>query len=113
MAHPGNELVDAGAAVVADAAVARPRDGRDRIRDARPTSEHLKAAEAALREGNRLRQLAEADLALKDEPKNARAKYLLADALIKGGDTERGCAMLRALVRYPLASSRANAANCP
>ena len=113
VAHPGNELVDAGAAVVADAAVARPRDGRDRIRDARPTSEHLKAAEAALREGNRLRQLAEADLALQEDPRNPRAKYLLADALIKGGDLDRGCGMLRALGRYPLAIARASAAKCP
>ena len=32
---------------------------------------------------------------------------------IKGGDNERGCSMLRALVRYSLAIARANAANCP
>ena len=105
-------VVDAAVAPTVDAAVARPvRDVR--VKPESKPNEHLKNAEAALREGNRLRQLAEADLALKDEPKNARAKYLLADALIKGGDTERGCAMLRALVRYPLASSRANAANGP
>ena len=95
-----------------DAAVVRPaRDAR--VRDPKPDNEHLKAAEAALRTGNRLRQLAEADLALGEDPRNVRAKYLLADALIKGGDNERGCSVLRGLGRYPLALARANAANCP
>ncbi len=114
--------VDAGVAVDApvaakavDAAIVPARDAR--VRDPKPTGKadnvHLKNAEAALREGNRLRQLAEADLALKDDPKNVRARYLLADALIKGGDMERGCSTLRALGRYPLAIARAKAANCP
>ena len=107
-----NAPSDAGVSAPVDASVVRPtRDAR--VPSAKPTNEHLKAAEAALRDGNRLRQLAEADLALKDDPKNVRAKYLLADALIKGGDNERGCTMLRALGRYSLAIARANAANCP
>ncbi|MBL0213121.1 MAG: protein kinase [Myxococcales bacterium] len=78
-----------------------------------PAAEHLRAAEDALRQNNRLRQLAEADLALKADPRNVRAKYLLADALIKGGDLDRGCAYLRGLGRNPLATARATAANCP
>ena len=107
-----NAPSDAGVSAPVDASVVRPtRDAR--VPSAKPTNEHLKAAVAALRDGNRLRQLAEADLALKDDPKNVRAKYLLADALIKGGDNERGCTMLRALGRYSLAIARANAANCP
>lgn len=77
------------------------------------TNEHLKAAEDAMKQGNRLRQLAEADLALQAEPKSARAKYLLADALIKGGDLDRGCAYLRELGRNPLAVARASVAKCP
>jgi cytochrome c-type biogenesis protein CcmH/NrfG len=74
---------------------------------------HLKKAEAALRAGNRLGQLAEADLALEADPRNVRAKYLLADALIQGGDLDRGCKYLRALGRNPLAVARAKSAKCP
>ncbi|HEY4180791.1 MAG TPA: protein kinase [Kofleriaceae bacterium] len=76
-------------------------------------STHLKAAEQAQRDDNRLKQLAEADQALQADPKNARAKYLLADALIKTGDVDRGCTLLKGLGRYPLAIARANAAQCP
>ena len=75
--------------------------------------EHLRAAEEALQVNNRLRQLVEADLALQADPRSVRAKYLLADALIKGGDLDRGCAHLRALGRYALAVARASVANCP
>ncbi len=74
---------------------------------------HLKNAEAAVRAGNRLGQLAEADLALKADPRNVRAKYLLADALIQGGDLDRGCKYLRQLGRNPLAVARAKSAKCP
>jgi len=74
---------------------------------------HLKNAEAAVRAGNRLGQLAEADLALKADPRNVRARYLLADALIQGGDLDRGCKYLRALGRNPLAVARAKSAKCP
>ena len=74
---------------------------------------HLEAAEAALRDDNRLRQLAEADLALKADPRSARARYLLADALLKTGDLERGCASLRQLGRSTMAVTRASAAHCP
>ena len=81
--------------------------------DKGPAETALKAAEAALRSGNRLGQLAEADLALAEDPKNVRARYLFADALIKGGDVEAGCTYLRALGRNPLALARAKAASCP
>ncbi|MGE0869443.1 MAG: serine/threonine-protein kinase [Kofleriaceae bacterium] len=74
---------------------------------------HLRAAEEALRTGNRLRQLSEADLALEADPRNVRARYLLADALIKGGDLDRGCEHLRLLGRNSLALARARAAKCP
>ncbi|MGE0545428.1 MAG: protein kinase [Kofleriaceae bacterium] len=74
---------------------------------------HLRAAEEALRTGNRLRQLSEADLALEADPRNVRARYLLADALIKGGDLDRGCEHLRLLGRSSLALARARAAKCP
>jgi hypothetical protein len=77
------------------------------------TNEHLKNAEDAMKQGNRLRQLAEADLALKADPRSVRAKYLLGDALIKGGDLDRGCAYLRQLGRNSLAVARAGVAKCP
>jgi serine/threonine-protein kinase len=75
--------------------------------------EHLRNAEDALRNNNQLKQLAEADLALRADPRNVRAKYLLADALIKAGDVERGCTYLRALKRNQVAHDRARAAGCP
>jgi len=75
--------------------------------------EHLRNAEDAFRDNNRLRQLAEADLALRANPRSVRAKFLLADALLKGNDLDRGCAYLRALKRIPMAQDRALAAGCP
>lgn len=74
---------------------------------------HLERAEAAMRAGNRLRQLAEADLALAADPRSARARYLLADALIETGDLDRGCAYLRSLGGDRRARARAHAARCP
>jgi len=75
--------------------------------------EHLRGAEAALRASNALRQLAEADLALRADPTSVRAKYLLGDALIKSGDLDRGCEYLRTLQRNAAARERARAAGCP
>jgi serine/threonine-protein kinase len=75
--------------------------------------EHLRGAEDALQARNQLRQLAEADLALRADPRSVRAKYLLGDALIKGGDLDRGCSHLHALPRYAPAHDRARAAGCP
>lgn len=91
----------------ADAHVARPPPA------ANPAAEHLKNAEEAARSGNLLRQLSEADLALRADPRNMRAKYLLADALLSSNDLEKGCAYLRQLAHYPPARSRAQAAGCP
>ncbi len=123
--HPADaELkVDAG---VADAGAARGDAGIARVAvPGRNTSgttssspsaavdEHLRAAEAAFRSESTLRQLAEADLALRAHPRSVRAKYLLADALIKSGDLDRGCAYLRALKRNAAAQQRAQEAGCP
>ena len=109
--------VDAGATAVGPIDAPHPVDaGTTVIRPTNrtsPAAEHLRAAEDALKQNNRLRQLAEADLALQADPRNVRAKYLLADALIKGGDLDRGCAYLRQLGRNPLALARASVANCP
>jgi hypothetical protein len=75
--------------------------------------EHLRNAEEAFRGGNQLRQLAEADLALRANPRSVRAKFLLGDALIKAGDLDRGCTYLHALRRNQVAHDRARAAGCP
>ncbi len=111
-------ISDAGGIAAVDAGVHRRTDaGVSMVKlvtpKLNPAAEHLREAEDAMRQNNRLRQLAEADLALKADPRNVRARYLLADALIKGGDLDRGCAYLRALGRNPLAVARASVANCP
>jgi serine/threonine-protein kinase len=79
---------------------------------AKKPNPHLEAAEDAAAKGNRLRQLAEADLALRSDPKSTRAKYLLGDALVATGDLDRGCKYLLALKRDTRAQQRARAAGC-
>jgi serine/threonine-protein kinase len=75
--------------------------------------EHLRSAEEAYQSNLQLKQLAEADLALRADPRSIRARFLLGDALTKAGDLDRGCAYLRALKRYQPALDRARAAGCP
>jgi serine/threonine-protein kinase len=87
-----------------------PKPGRA---PATPPDEHLAAAEEAFKAGNTLRQVAEADLALRAHPGSARARFLLGDALLKSGDLDRGCGYLAALKRLPAARDRARAAGCP
>ena len=95
---------DAGVAAVQPAQPPPPRPS--------PAELHVRNAEEARRANNRLRQLAEADLALKADPRNQRAKFLLGDALLQNNDP-LGCKYLRALRRNPAARSRADAAGCP
>ncbi|HET7503091.1 MAG TPA: protein kinase [Kofleriaceae bacterium] len=75
--------------------------------------EHLRNAEDAFAHQNQLRQLAEADLALRADPTSVRARFLLGDALIRAGDLDRGCAYLRAVKRNVQARNRARSAGCP
>ena len=87
-----------------DAGVARaPSDDR--------AAGHVDAALAAHRAGNRLRQLAEADAALRLAPRNKTARYLVGDALLGAGD-RTGCKYLRQ-AGIPAARARADAAGCP
>jgi serine/threonine protein kinase len=105
--------LDAGPAVVPrDAPPVPSSHGPAPVRNAR-AEEHLRNAEDAFRRNNQLKQLAEADLALRADPRSVRAKYLLGDALLKGGDLDRGCAYLHALKRNQVAHDRARAAGCP
>jgi thioredoxin-like negative regulator of GroEL len=75
--------------------------------------EHLRAAEEAYRSNQPLRQFAEADLALKANPRSVDAKYLYADALIKAGDLDNGCKSLAEIKRDRRARARARAVKCP
>ena len=108
--------VDAGAAPE-DAAARPPVDASrapaPRAPDLAELERHLAAAEAARRAGNSLKQLAEADLALDRDPRNARARYLMGDALVTTGDVANGCRYLRSARRIPAAAARLAAAGCP
>jgi eukaryotic-like serine/threonine-protein kinase len=97
---------------VPEDAPAAPVHVSARVRNA-AAEEHLHNAEEAFRDGNRLRQLAEADLALRADPRSVRAKFLLGDAQLKNNDPDRGCATLHALKGIQMAQDRARAAGCP
>ena len=102
---PDATTVDASAAPL-DAGV------RDPSPRAEPLKAHLAAAEAARRAGNRLRQLAEADAALKAAPGNRQARFLIGDALVGSGDLPRGCKYLRQ-AGSAAAMARAREVGCP
>jgi tRNA A-37 threonylcarbamoyl transferase component Bud32 len=91
-----------------DAGGARPGDAPTAADRA---AVHVDAALAAHRAGNRLRQLAEADLALRLAPRNKTARYLVGDALLGAGD-RAGCKYLRQ-AGLAAARARADAAGCP
>jgi hypothetical protein len=94
-----------------DAAVARPKADKRRGPDPE-LAKMINDAEAAQRAGNRLRQMALADSALRIDPRNVRARLLLADALIATGDHDRGCKYLHDLGRHAAAVARAKQAGC-
>ncbi len=113
---------DGGAAlspVATDAAVVTITPDAGPSRDSpRPDSaaerlaQHLAAAEAARRTGNRLKQIAHADQALELDKRNQRARWLLGDALV-ATDRSNGCKYLRTASRIAAAVARADAAGCP
>jgi eukaryotic-like serine/threonine-protein kinase len=81
--------------------------------DRRKAREHLAAARTAQRAGQSLRQLAQADLALKLLPRDPEALFLLGDALLTSGDLNRGCKTLARLGNSAKARERAAKSNCP
>ncbi|MBX3162377.1 MAG: serine/threonine protein kinase [Deltaproteobacteria bacterium] len=102
-------------AAVPDAGVrSPPRDAapaRDPRRD--KLAEHLAAAEGVFQSGGSpLTQLIQADHALRLDPGNVRATFLLGDAQLRSNDVDRGCATLRAIRRYGPAAQRI-ARSCP
>jgi hypothetical protein len=90
-----------------DAGVRPPSPGAKKL------LEHLQAAEAALRAGNRLKYLVESETAHQTDPRDLRARMMYAYALIVTGSKERGCKELHALARVPAARERARQAGCP
>jgi hypothetical protein len=91
-------VVDAAPPV--DAALDAAPDATPAV-DAKPVrpnskaEEHLRKAEDAYAAHNNMVQLTQSDLALRADPRNARAKFLYGDALIKYNQIERGCRYLR------------------
>ena len=102
--------VDAEVALAPDApAKVEPKTARNNPEVAKLIAE----AEEAKRARNLVRWVMKADAALQLEPRNVRARFLLADGLIASGDLDRGCKYLRELKRNPTARARANQAGCP
>ncbi len=87
-------VIDDVDAVAIDAPELPPDAGRA-IRTNPAANEHLKKAEDAFRKKDSYSQLVQADLALKADPRNARAKFLYGDALIKYNRADKGCRYLR------------------
>jgi serine/threonine protein kinase len=79
----------------------------------REAARHLAAAESARSQGNRLKQIAEADSALRLDPGNRQAAYLLGDALLAGGDEQNGCKYLRRARTLEAARRALRRAACP
>ncbi len=79
----------------------------------REAARHLAAAESARSQGNHLKQIAEADSALRLEPGNRQAAYLLGDALLAGGDEQNGCKYLRRARNLEAARRALQRAGCP
>jgi hypothetical protein len=84
----------------------RPRTNPDLAR-------HVAAAEAAGRDHRWLVELAEADAALRIDPRHVRAKLLAAEAELGSGDLAHGCKYLHELGANPTARARAHQAGCP
>jgi serine/threonine protein kinase len=115
-------VVDAAQlAVIADAAsadTAAPPDAAPEVVGKRPdhrgeVAKLITEAEQAKQARNLVRWVMKADAALQLDPRNVRARFLLADGLIASGDLDRGCKYLHDLGKNPTARARANQAGCP
>lgn len=89
--------VDAVEATPVDAAP-QPDAGRPNVPHSNAKAEHhLDIAETAFAKNDKYKQLIHSDLALRADPRNARAKFLYGDALIKYNQADKGCRYLRAV----------------
>jgi hypothetical protein len=102
--------VDAG---IADAPRADPEAGGRRPDRRAEIAKLIGEAEDAKKARNLVRWVMKADAALQLDPRNVRARFLLADGLIASGDLDRGCKYLHELGKNPTARARANQAGCP
>ncbi len=101
--------VDAGL----DAAPAPAPAVRDHPKMADPrVAQHLAAAEQARRDGKTLKQIAEADSALRLDRHSRQAAYLLGDGLLTSGDKVRGCRYLARARGLARARQRYRNAGC-
>jgi eukaryotic-like serine/threonine-protein kinase len=103
--------VDAPGAVKPDAR--GPTEARGPRPEAKEVAKLIAEAEEAKKARNLVRWVMKADAALQLEPRNVRARFLLADGLIASGDLDRGCKYLHDLGKNPTARARANQAGCP
>jgi hypothetical protein len=78
---------------------------------ARRVRSHIASADRARRAGNRLKQMAEADSALRLDPDSREAAYLFGDVLVHS-DKARGCKHLRQARRLRKARQAFEAAGC-
>jgi eukaryotic-like serine/threonine-protein kinase len=115
VADPSDSADEAPAdAAPADAAPeheSRPSSSATARGTARRVKAHIAAAERARRAGNQLRQMAEADSALRLAPDSRDAAYLFGDALVHS-DKARGCNYLRQARRLRKARQAYGAAGC-
>jgi serine/threonine-protein kinase len=102
-----------GTAPIVDAGVQREAVKKEVVAADPVVERHMRAAEAARRSGNRLRQLAEADAALEASPKLVRAKFLVGEALLETGDVGNGCRYLRQARRVSEARALLASGRCP
>jgi eukaryotic-like serine/threonine-protein kinase len=108
--NPISPSVDAAVAI--DAGVPR-RDAGTKKAGPNPEVAKMLAEGESLRKSNPLKAMAIADAVLQLEPRNARAKLLIADVLLASGDRDNGCKHLRDLGKNPTARARATQAGCP
>ena len=125
LAPPAPPLDAAPATVAVTVAIpdAAPTPAPDRPAPRKPSTtaaapdpellRHLAAAEAARTQGNRLRQLAEADAALARDRRDVRARFLMGEALLETGDVANGCKYLRSARRVREARALLASGRCP
>jgi serine/threonine-protein kinase len=104
-------VIDAG--VIAKPDAGRPTEARGPRPEASEVAKYIAEAEEAKRTHNLVRWVIKADAALQLDPRNTRARFLLADGLIVSGDLDRGCKYLHDLGKNPTARARARQAGCP
>lgn len=109
-ADAGPASADAGLPADGAADGDAPDKGEDDDRKTR-ARKHVAAAAAAQRAGNVIRQLTEAEFALRLAPRDPKALLLAGDALLRSGDLAKGCRYL-ARVKTAAGQARAQEAGC-